>query len=61
VAHTSRGLASSAAKAASSPAFTLPTNSPMHVVLRFSADQAPYVKKREWHPSQRLTWIIHER
>jgi predicted DNA-binding transcriptional regulator YafY len=26
----------------------------MHVVLRFSADQAPYVKEREWHPSRRL-------
>ncbi len=27
---------------------------PVTVVLRFRADQAPYVTEREWHPSQRF-------
>jgi predicted DNA-binding transcriptional regulator YafY len=27
----------------------------MNVVLRFRADQAPYVRERLWHPSQELT------
>jgi predicted DNA-binding transcriptional regulator YafY len=35
-------------------AFGVSWEDPMHVVLRFSADQAPYVKEREWHPTQRL-------
>lgn len=35
-------------------AFGVSWEEPMHVVLRFSADQAPYVKEREWHPTQRL-------
>jgi len=35
-------------------AFGVSWKDPMHVVLRFSADQAPYVKEREWHPTQRL-------
>ena len=35
-------------------AFGVSWQEPMHVVLRFSADQAPYVKEREWHPTQRL-------
>jgi hypothetical protein len=26
----------------------------MTVVLRFRAGQAPYVRDREWHPSQRF-------
>ena len=26
----------------------------MTVVVRFSADQAPYVRERQWHPTQRL-------
>jgi len=26
----------------------------MTVVLRFRPDQAPYVREREWHPTQRL-------
>ena len=36
-------------------AFGASWEEPMHVVVRFSAGQAPYVKEREWHPSQRLT------
>jgi predicted DNA-binding transcriptional regulator YafY len=35
-------------------AFGVSWEEPMHVVLRFSADQTPYVKEREWHPTQRL-------
>jgi len=35
-------------------AFGASWEEPMQVVVRFSADQAPYVKEREWHPSQRL-------
>ena len=27
---------------------------PMTVVVRFRADQAPYVREREWHPTQRF-------
>ena len=27
---------------------------PMTVVVRFRADQAPYVREREWHSSQRI-------
>lgn len=27
----------------------------MDVVLRFRPDQAPYVRERLWHPSQKLT------
>jgi proteasome accessory factor B len=28
---------------------------PIDVVLRFRPDQAPYVRERMWHPSQKLT------
>lgn len=35
-------------------AFGVSWEEPMQVVLRFSADQAPYVKEREWHPTQRI-------
>jgi predicted DNA-binding transcriptional regulator YafY len=35
-------------------AFGVSWEEPIHVVLRFCADQAPYVKEREWHPTQRL-------
>ncbi len=27
---------------------------PMNVTIRFRADQAPYVREREWHPTQRI-------
>ena len=30
---------------------------PINVVLRFRADQAPYVAERQWHPSQELKWL----
>ena len=35
-------------------AFGVSWEEPMQVVLRFSVDQAPYIKEREWHPSQRI-------
>ncbi len=35
-------------------AFGVVWEKPMTVVLRFRADQAPYVRKREWHPTQQL-------
>ena len=33
-------------------AFGVVWETPQTVVLRFRADQAPYVREREWHPSQ---------
>ncbi len=36
-------------------AFGVSWQEPMSVVLRFRADQAPYVHERLWHPSQELT------
>ena len=33
-------------------AFGVTWEDPMTVVVRFRADQAPYVKERTWHPSQ---------
>jgi predicted DNA-binding transcriptional regulator YafY len=35
-------------------AFGVVWERPMAVVLRFRADQAPYVREREWHPSQQF-------
>ena len=35
-------------------AFGVAWEKPMTVVVRFSADQAPYVRERQWHPTQRL-------
>jgi predicted DNA-binding transcriptional regulator YafY len=35
-------------------AFGVVWGTPMTVVLRFRSDQAPYVREREWHPTQRL-------
>jgi proteasome accessory factor B len=35
-------------------AFGVVWDGPMTVVLRFTADQAPYVVEREWHPTQRF-------
>jgi len=35
-------------------AFGIVWEKPMTVVVRFRADQAPYVREREWHPTQRL-------
>jgi predicted DNA-binding transcriptional regulator YafY len=35
-------------------AFGVVWEKPITVVLRFRADQAPYVREREWHPSQRF-------
>jgi len=35
-------------------AFGVTWEKPMTVVVRFSADQAPYVRERQWHPTQRL-------
>jgi predicted DNA-binding transcriptional regulator YafY len=35
-------------------AFGVSWERPMKVVVRFSADQAPFVREREWHPTQEL-------
>lgn len=35
-------------------AFGVAWEKPMTVVVRFRADQAPYVREREWHPTQRF-------
>ncbi len=35
-------------------AFGVAWEKPTTVVVRFSADQAPYVREREWHPTQRI-------
>jgi predicted DNA-binding transcriptional regulator YafY len=35
-------------------AFGVSWENPMTVVVRFRADQAPYVREREWHPTQML-------
>lgn len=38
-------------------AFGVVWEEPSTVVLRFRADQAPYVAERQWHPSQELKWL----
>jgi len=35
-------------------AFGVAWEKPMTVVVRFSVDQAPCVRERQWHPTQRL-------
>jgi proteasome accessory factor B len=35
-------------------AFGVEWEKPMTVVVRFHADQAPYVREREWHPTQKI-------
>jgi proteasome accessory factor B len=35
-------------------AFGVAWEKPMTVVVRFSSDQAPYVRERQWHPTQKL-------
>lgn len=35
-------------------AFGVSWEKPMTVTVRFSAKQAPYVREREWHPTQRI-------
>jgi predicted DNA-binding transcriptional regulator YafY len=35
-------------------AFGVTWEKPITVVVRFSADQAPYVRERQWHPTQQL-------
>jgi predicted DNA-binding transcriptional regulator YafY len=35
-------------------AFGVMWGKPMTVVVRFRSDQAPYVREREWHPTQKL-------
>ena len=35
-------------------AFGISWQDPVDIVLRFRADQAPYVRERVWHPSQQL-------
>lgn len=42
------------AKRYEAEAFGVVWEKPMTVVVRFRADQAPYVREREWHPTQRL-------
>jgi proteasome accessory factor B len=36
-------------------AFGVSWRDPAEIVLRFRSDQAPYVRERMWHPSQKLT------
>lgn len=36
-------------------AFGVSWQDPVDIVLRFRADQAPYVRERQWHPSQQVT------
>ena len=38
-------------------AFGVVWDEPLDIVLRFRADQAPYVAERQWHPSQELRWL----
>jgi len=35
-------------------AFGVVRDEPMNVVVRFSPEQAPYVRERQWHPSQSI-------
>lgn len=42
------------AKRYEAEAFGVMWEKPMHVVVRFSRNQAPYVREREWHPTQRV-------
>jgi predicted DNA-binding transcriptional regulator YafY len=35
-------------------AFGVSWQDPVDIVLRFGADQAPYVRERLWHPSQQM-------
>jgi predicted DNA-binding transcriptional regulator YafY len=35
-------------------AFGVVWEKPQTVMVRFSADQAPYVRERQWHPTQRI-------
>jgi predicted DNA-binding transcriptional regulator YafY len=42
-------------------AFGVAWGTPMTVVVRFRADQAPYVKEREWHPTQRFRMLADGR
>ena len=37
-----------------SDAFGISSEEPMDVVVRFTEDQAPYIRERIWHPSQKL-------
>ncbi len=36
-------------------AFGVSPQDPIDIVLRFKAEQAPYVRERLWHPSQKIT------
>jgi predicted DNA-binding transcriptional regulator YafY len=42
-------------------AFGVTWEKPVTVVVRFSADQAPYVRERQWHPTQRLRGLVDGR
>ena len=48
----SRSILHSTRRRLQQDAFGLAWEEPMTVVVRFRADQAPYVKERTWHPSQ---------
>ena len=37
-----------------SNAFGISSEEPMDVVVRFTEEQAPYIRERIWHPSQEL-------
>ncbi|MBI4013945.1 MAG: WYL domain-containing protein [Candidatus Rokubacteria bacterium] len=42
-------------------AFGVTWEKPMTVVVRFRADQAPFVREREWHPTQRFRTVSRKR
>jgi len=42
-------------------AFGVTWEEPTTVVVRFTADQAPYVRERQWHPTQRLRTLADGR
>ena len=42
-------------------AFGVISEKPINVMIRFSAEQAPYVRERIWHPSQRIQELSDRR
>lgn len=42
-------------------AFGVVSEKPENVTIRFSADQAPYIRERKWHPTQRIRELLDGR